>query len=152
MQNSMKKSIRECYKATPGIVWQLKRRYTVLNRARASRKWYKRLSGELNSLGFNRIQPEAVHCVFYKNVNCHHLIIGVYVDDNLIIPDSPDLVAQTKDLASCFKIYLGEVHWILNMEVTRDCPNRTIRLYTTSRLPLKDMEWPNANQQLPLWR
>src|SRR6266576_4066689 len=100
MQNLMKKSIRECYKATPGIVWQLKRRYTVLNRAWASRKWYKRLSGELNSLGFNRIQPEAVHCVFYKNVNCHHLIIGVYIDDNLIIPESPDLVAQTKDLVT----------------------------------------------------
>ena len=145
----MKKSIRECYKATPGIVWQLKRRYTVLNRqAENGTRDYRASSTRSDSIGY----PEAVHCVFYKNVNCHHLIIGVYVDDNLIIPNSPDLVAQTKDLASCFKIYLGEVHWILNMEVTRDCPNRTIRLYTTSRLPLKDMEWPNANQQLPLWR
>ena len=114
------------YKTTPGTVWRLKK--TLYGLKQASREWYKKLSHELDTLGFSRIQAD--HCVFYKNVNGHHIIIAVYVDDNLIISDSPDLVAQTKkDLSSHFDMTdLGEVHWILNMEVTRDCSKRTIRL------------------------
>jgi hypothetical protein len=133
------------------MVWQLKKALYGLKQA--SREWYKKLSGELNfSLGFTRIQANC--CIFYKNVNGHHLIIGVYIylGDNLIVSDWPDLVAQTKkDLSSRFKMYLGEVHWILNKEVTRDRPNRTIRL-SQAQYYIETMEWPNANQQLPLWR
>ena len=86
----------------------------------ASREWYKKLSQKLDSLGFTRIQAD--HCVFYKKVNGHHIIIAVYVNDNMIISDLTALVAQTKkDLDSCFNMMdLGEIHWILNMEVTRD--------------------------------
>ena len=114
------------YKAAPGTVWRLKKALYGLKQA--SREWYKKLSHELNSLGFARIQAD--HCVFYKNVNGHHFIIAVYVDDNLIISDSLDLILKTKeDLSSCFDMTdLGEVHWILNMEVTRDRTKRTIRL------------------------
>ena len=114
------------YKSTPGTVWRLKK--TLYGLKQASREWYKKLSHELDTLGFSRIQAD--HCVFYKNVNGHHIVIAVYVDDNLIISDSPDLIAQTKkDLSSRFDMTdLGEVHWILNMEVTRDRSKRTIRL------------------------
>ena len=114
------------YNANPGTVWRLKKALYGLKQA--SREWYKKLSGELQALSFTRIQAD--HCVFYKNLNGQHLIIAVYVDDNLIISDSPDLVTQTKkDLSSRFEMTdLSEVHWILNMEVTRDRSKRTISL------------------------
>ena len=114
------------YDATPGTVWRLKKALYGLKQA--SREWYKKLSGELQALSFTRIQAD--HCVFYKNLNGQHLIIAVYVDDNLIISDSPDLVTQTKkDLSSRFEMTdLSEVHWILNMEVMRDRSKKTISL------------------------
>ena len=60
----------------------------------------------------------------------HDLIIAVYVDDNLILSDSLNLINKTKkELSSRFEMMdLGDVNWILNMEVTRDRPKRTIRL------------------------
>jgi Reverse transcriptase (RNA-dependent DNA polymerase)/gag-polypeptide of LTR copia-type/GAG-pre-integrase domain len=114
------------YKATPDTVWRLKKALYGLKQA--GREWYKKFSSELGALGFTRLQAD--HCVFYKNTNGHHIIIAVYVDDNLIICDSPELVAQTKEaLNSLFDMTdLGELHWILNMEVTRDRPKRTITL------------------------
>ena len=47
-----------------------------------------------------------------------------------MISSSTDLVIQTKkDLSSCFEMTdLGEIHWILNMEVIRNQKNRTISL------------------------
>ena len=108
------------------MVWQLKKALYGLKQA--SQEWYKKLSKELSLLGFTQIQSD--HCVFYKKVNGHHLIILVYVNNNLIISSSTDLVIQTKkDLSSCFKMMdLGEIHWILNMEVIQDQKNRTISL------------------------
>ena len=76
------------YKAAPGTVWRLKKALYGLKQV--SREWYKKLSRELFSLGFTQIQLD--HCVFYKKVNGHHLIIPVYVDNNLIISSSIDLV------------------------------------------------------------
>ena len=57
-----------------------------------------------------------------QKVNSHHIIIVVYIDNNMIISDSTALVVQTKkNLNSCFDMTdLGEIHWILNMEVTRN--------------------------------
>ena len=87
-----------------------------------SREWYKTFSSELKTLGFTCIQAD--HCVFYKNIDGHDLIIMVYVDDNLILSDSLDLVNKTKkELSSRFEMTdLGDINWILNMEVTRNRP------------------------------
>ena len=90
------------YKAPPGIIWQLKKDLYGLKQA--SQEWYKKLSQKLNSLGFTCIQAD--HCVFYKKVNGHHIIIAVYVDDNMIISNSTALVVQMKNsiLASTWQI------------------------------------------------
>ena len=94
----------------------------------ASREWYKTFSSELKTLSFTCIQAD--HCIFYKNIDGHDLIIAVYVDDNLILSDPLDLINKTKkELSSCFETTdLGDINWILNMEVTRDHPKRTIQL------------------------
>ena len=104
------------YKATPNTVWWLKKALYSLKQV--SREWYKTFSSKLKTLGFTCIQAD--HCVFYKNIDGHDLIIMVYVDDNLILSDSLDLVNKTKkELSSCFEMTdLGDVNWILNMEVT----------------------------------
>ena len=108
------------YRAAPDTVWRLKKALYGLKQA--SREWYKTFSSELKTLSFTCIQAD--HCVFYKNIDGHDLIIAVYVDDNLILSDSLDLVNKTKkELSSRFEMTdLGDVNWILNMEVTRDCP------------------------------
>ena len=112
------------YKAAPDTVWRLKKALYGLKQA--SQEWYKTFSSELKTLGFTCIQAD--HCVFYKNINGHDLIIAVYVDDNLILSDSLDLVNKTKkELSSRFEMTdLGDVNLILNMEVTCDRPKQTI--------------------------
>ena len=52
------------------------------------------------------------------------------MDNNLILSDSLDLVNKTKkELSSRFEMTdLGDVNWILNMEVTHDHPKQTIQL------------------------
>ena len=137
------------YKAAPRTVWRLKKALYGLKQA--SQEWYKRLSKELSSLGFTQIQSD--HCVFYKKVNGHHLIIPVYVDNNLIILSSTDLVIQTKkDLSSHFEMTdLGEIHWILNMEVIWDQKNRTISLCQSQYIE-NIMGWPTVNQLQHQWK
>jgi len=68
--------------------------------------------------------------MFYKNQDSNLLIIAVYVDDMMILSNRINLVNKTKhELGSRFEMTdLGEIHWILNMEVTRDRKNRIIRL------------------------
>ena len=114
------------YKAPPRTVWQLKKALYGLKQV--SWEWYKKLSQKLNPLSFTCIQAD--HCVFYKKINSNHIIIAVYVNDNMIISNSTALVAQMKkDLDSCFDMTdLGEIHWILNMEVTHNWQKQTIRL------------------------
>ena len=114
------------YKAAPNTVWWLKKALYSLKQV--SQEWYKTFSSKLKTLSFTCIQAD--HCVFYKNIDGHDLIIAVYVDDNLILSDSLDLVNKTKkELSSRFEMTdLGDINWILNMEVTRDRPKWTIRL------------------------
>ncbi len=55
---------------------------------------------------------------YYKNGNTH-IIIMAHVDDLTIIALSMDLVKRVKDeLGKVFKVSdLGEIHWLLGMEV-----------------------------------
>ena len=114
------------HNSPPGVVWKLNKALYGLKQA--SREWYKKLSTEIKSIGFRRSSVD--HCVFYKNQDNDLLIIAVYVDDMMILSNKLNLVNETKrDLASRFEMTdLGEIHWILNMEVTRDRKNRIIRL------------------------
>ena len=110
--------------ALPGIVWKLNKALYGLKQA--SHEWYKRLSTELKSMGFQRSSVD--HCMFYKNQDSNLLVIAVYIDDMMILSNRIDLVNETKHkLSSHFEMTdLGEIHWILNMEVTRDCKNKII--------------------------
>ena len=100
------------HNAPPGVVWKLNKLLYGLKQA--SREWYKRLSTELKSMGFQRSSVD--HCMFYKNRDSNLLVIAVYVDDMMILSNRIDLVNETKhELSSHFEMTdLGEIHWILN--------------------------------------
>ena len=104
------------HNSPPSIVWKLNK--TLYGLKQASRKWYKKLSTKLKSTGFWHSSVD--HCIFYKNRDSNLLVIAVYIDDMMILSDKIDLINETKrKLSSHFEMTdLGEIHWILNMEVT----------------------------------
>lgn len=112
------KSVRE--------VWRLNK--SLYGLKQAGREWYKKVKAEFEALGFTR--SNADHGVFYKNDDGKLVIIAIYVDDMLIFSNSTAARNATKSaLSERFEMTdLGEAHWILNMELTRDRANRTLKL------------------------
>ncbi|TFY56500.1 hypothetical protein EVJ58_g7601 [Rhodofomes roseus] len=116
-------------KSKPGFsksmceVWQLNK--SLYGVKQAGRKWYKKVKAEFEALGFTR--SNADHGMSYKNDDGKLVIIAIYVDDMLIFSNSTAAHDATK--SGLFEMTdLGEVHWILNMELTRDRANRTLNL------------------------
>jgi hypothetical protein len=99
----------------------------------APRIWYEVINSFLNDLGFSRCKKD--HCLYLKRWEVegvpHTLIVCVYVDD-LTIADSHlssinDLKAK---LSAKFTMKdLGELHYLLKMEIQRDrervCRNKS---------------------------
>ena len=92
------------------------------------RIWYNTLSNYMKTLGFTALVAD--HSVFCRG----SLIIAVYVDDLLIIgPDKRKIEQLKEKLRKQFKMTdLGPCHFYLGMTVTRDRPNRTLRLSQTA--------------------
>jgi hypothetical protein len=106
-----------------------------LNRAiyglkQAPRVWYNTLSEFLQQLGFEPLDADA--SVFHKK----GVIIAIYVDDLLITGrDRTEIDALKDALKKRFQMSdLGPVNFYLGMTVTRDRPNRTLRLGQKSYL------------------
>ena len=104
--------------AKPGqkhMVWRLHRALYGLKQA--PRVWYRRLDQQLVEMGFERC--DADYSVYVHHGQ--HVILVVYVDDLVITgPDKPVFATKTK-LASVFDMTdLGDVHWLLGMEIRRD--------------------------------
>jgi len=72
----------------------------------------------------------AKHCVFYRRHQGKIVIIVVAVDDLSLTSSSRQLLLESKtDLKSEFSITeLGEVHWLLGVEVKQNCMTRSITL------------------------
>jgi len=107
-------------------IWKLKCDLYSLKQAHKSR--YKRLHTIFKSLSFT--QSEADHSVFFKVENGVLIVVAVYVDDKLILSKDQKVIYQLKVLlvAEYELTNLGEVHWILGMEIIRDCDKRTLEL------------------------
>ncbi|KIJ41161.1 hypothetical protein M422DRAFT_172542 [Sphaerobolus stellatus SS14] len=110
----------------PGVIWKLKKGLYGLKQA--SREWYKKLCTEFESMGFRRCNSN--HAVFIKDDNGIRVVVAVYVDDLLIFSSSIEAVKKVKkDLKGKFEMTdLGEAHWILGMEITRDRPSHTLSI------------------------
>ena len=92
----------------------------------APRVWHDHFSTFMRELGLVPLHADL--CVFIHPQT--NTIIALYVDDILLVGPSKDHIAQVKKaLDQKFKMTdLGPIHYYLGMTVTRDRPNRTLRL------------------------
>ncbi|GMF21560.1 unnamed protein product [Phytophthora fragariaefolia] len=102
------------------------------------------MEGEHMVLGFVRCNKE--YCIYVQNVGESWIIVVVYVDDLTIMSKDIRLINQLKrDLSARFKMKdLGEIHYILKMEVRRNRKDKTMTIsqhkYIKELLNKFDME------------
>lgn len=102
-----------------------------LNRAlyglkQASRKWYRKFHQAIGEIGF--VSNNANICFYIKRSGSSYLYFSLYVDDNLIASDQLEAVNEIKQwLKSRFEMKdMGEAEYVLDIEITRDRPNRLL--------------------------
>jgi hypothetical protein len=104
-----------------------------LNRAiyglkQSGREWYNMFCRIMFKFGFTRCEVE--HAVFYRYSGQDALIVAVDVDDLTMAGNSRGAIGTFKaELRTVLKIKdLGDLHWLLGIEVKRDRKSRTISL------------------------
>ncbi|GMF29104.1 unnamed protein product [Phytophthora fragariaefolia] len=114
----------------------------------APRVWFQLLKSFLVEQGFTMLRSEA--CVAVKLIDCQLVIIPLYVDDLILFAPTVNLVNKMKEISrSRFKMKdLGELHYILDWELTRNREERTIfigqRKYVESVLQKFGMDQCNG--------
>jgi len=93
-------------------------------------RWYQKLSSMFKSLGFTQCGVD--QAVYFKVVVTKGklTIVVVHVDDCTIITNTICLINELKaGLSKHFEVTdLGELHWMLSIEVKRDRPGRLVHL------------------------
>jgi Reverse transcriptase (RNA-dependent DNA polymerase) len=94
----------------------------------AGRQWNKTLDKAMLKHGFNRISAD--HCVYMQSTSQGKSMIAVHTDDMAvaasIIPERDSIL---RGLRSMFDItHLGDIRWMLGIEICRDRDNRTISM------------------------
>jgi transposase InsO family protein len=94
----------------------------------AGRAWYHKIHAALVALQFSPLVSDT--CVYVRRTDGHVIFVALYVDDLLLVTDSLPLLATLKhDLSNRFEMTdLGEVQYILGLQVTRDRLRRTLTL------------------------
>jgi transposase InsO family protein len=111
----------------PGHCWRLKR--SLYGLKQAGRTWNLTLDKALGELGFTRLDAET--CLYvYRDGKGGICFLVVYVDDLLLAASSRQLMDKIKStLSKRFHMHdLGEVKFILGIQVKRDRNRRTISL------------------------
>ena len=104
----------------------------------SARVWNKQIDEYLKKSGY--IQSIADPCIYYRVEEVEGksvtMIVGVYVDDTIIMSNDNDtLLEEKKRIGDRFEMEdRGEVHFILGMEVKRDRKNRKMTICQTSYL------------------
>lgn len=106
----------------------LRLRKALYGLKQSGRRWYQTFSAILNSFGFTKCESD--HAVFIRKVLKSMCIIIAHVDDLTITGSTLEVILQTKkDLGSKLEMSdLGELHWLLGIEVKRDYEAQTISL------------------------
>ena len=120
----------------------------------AGRHWYQRLVEIMEALGFKRCDVD--QAVFYWRKEDALIIVLVHVDDCTIAGTSIPLILRFKiKIAKYVTITdLGELHWILGIEVKRLREQRTIHLSQHSYIEsmLRRYGLMTSNQFPCLWK
>ncbi|RXW16890.1 hypothetical protein EST38_g8967 [Candolleomyces aberdarensis] len=88
----------------------------------------KKLHSVLLELGFTRLQADRLVYIYAKGKVC--IIMPVYIDSITLASKNNTLLDQTVlDLSKHFKLRdLGGTKFLLDVEIIRDCANRSISL------------------------
>ena len=86
--------------------------------------WYQKFNTHMLGLGF--IHSKEDHCIYFKQVRDHFIILLLYVDDILLIGNNKEMIKGVKSqLSSQFEMKdLGAANFILGIEIKRDYMNR----------------------------
>ncbi|KFD60695.1 hypothetical protein M514_27126 [Trichuris suis] len=86
----------------------------------SSRAWYDMLDGTLQRFGMKRLKSEP--CVYYRRIVEKMLIIGIYVDDLLILSNDQQATTDLKRvLHKQFEMKdLGKAHWCLGIRINQE--------------------------------
>jgi transposase InsO family protein len=97
----------------------------------AGRVWYQKIHLEFTRMGFSRLPNEP--CTYVRRSNGHVVIIGLYVDDLVLISNSTEQIKAVKgELSALFDMKdLGEARFILGIKIDRDRPNRKLSISQT---------------------
>ena len=94
------------------------------------RRWYQKLVEIMMKLGFSRCEGD--QAVFYRRCEKTNMLIVmlVHVDDCSIVGKSKVLIARFKTEITKFVdiMDMGDLHWILGIEVQRICEDRRLLL------------------------
>ena len=124
-------------------------KHAVYSLRQAGHEWYDMLCQIMYGLNFKRCRVE--HVVFYKHEAADTIFVATDVDDMTIAGSSKRVICKFKEgLNQKVRIKdLGNLHWMLGIEVERDWAARTIsfsqRIYIT-----KILEWFGLQDANPL--
>jgi hypothetical protein len=101
---------------------------TLYGLKQSGRRWYQKLVEIMTKLGFKRSDVD--QAVFYRRHGTVLIIVLVHVDDCTIVGNKQQLISAFKaQIAKHVEITdLGELHWILGIEVRRIREERKIML------------------------
>jgi hypothetical protein len=111
------------------MVWKLDR--SLYGLKQAPRAWYRTLDSSLKELGFTRTISD--HSIYVRGARDDLIIVGVYVDDLTIAAARLDSLEEFKrEMSKRYDMKdLGELHFILGLQVTRDRAKRSLSLCQT---------------------
>lgn len=107
-------------------VWRLKK--SMYGLKQSGRAWNKKLDGTLKEIGLRQSKADA--CIYYKKTKDSILIVGIYVDDMLILADGDNTMSKVKaELSARFQMTdLGEARHLLGIRITRDEAEGEVRI------------------------
>jgi hypothetical protein len=118
------------YKAPDAGTRVLRLVKTLYGLKQSGRRWYQKLSSVFMSLGFKQCAVD--QAVYFRAVATKGelTVVVVHVDDCSIVATTIRLVEELKaGLRKHFEVTdLGELHWMLGIEVKRDRPGRIVHL------------------------
>ena len=98
----------------------------------APRAWHEKLEEHMSHQGFRQVAHE--HCLFIMGAGNEMVLLGVYVDDILLLSHSLGKIVHVKTaMSKAFEIKdMGEATYILGMRIIRNKEEGTITLSQTS--------------------
>ena len=119
------------HEGDPNKVWKLLR--SVYGIRQAPNNWNHELNRTLLSLGFSRLKSDP--CIYVKPCRSagHQIVLGVFVDDIIPVFDRADEAAEWQPVLRALQekyqiVDTGDATLVLGIRLTRDRPNRTLRL------------------------